>query len=229
MTDEKYVYTQDVRDKKITARSASNKRTHNGKGGSVKLPSDFMSKKELKAMNGPVESFPMNSPMDWKKFKSMPDDLKVLYIKAIRNKYDAPDRYIADMFGIGIAMMAKEVKRLGISAGKTRCGKKKWDKEGFLAWSNGVPVTIASANPVEEAPEAVEAPVARTEETAPSEPVDVTEVETIHVQGEKAAAIPCCGSMNFNCAADEALKAVAALLGGANVHISIAWELCDNG
>ena len=42
MTDEKYTYIQDVRDKKVTARSARSKRTHNGKGGSVKFPSDYM-------------------------------------------------------------------------------------------------------------------------------------------------------------------------------------------
>lgn len=225
MTDEKYVYTQDVRDKKITARSARSKRTHNGKGGAVRLPSDNITQKEWKAMNGPVESFPMNSPMDWNKFKSLPDDLKAMYIKAIRNKYNAPDRYIADMLGIGISVMANEVKRLGIALGKTRCGRIKWDKEGFLAWVHGVPL----AKPAEESEDQPEAETESLEDIAPSDPVDVTEGEVIPAQGEKAAAIPCCGSMSFNCAANEALKTVAALLGGANVRISITLEPCDNG
>lgn len=210
MTDEKYVFTQDVRDKKITARSARSKRTHNGKGGAVRLPSDNMTQKELKAMNGPVESFPMNSPMDWKKFKSFPDDLKAMYIKAIRNRYNAPDRYIADMLGIGISVMAKEVKRLGIAIGKSRCGKIKWDKEGFLAWCNGVP--LRPVEPVAESGDQPEAETKSLEEVALCEPVDIQEGDTC--SKEKASVIPCYGSLSFDGAADAALKLVADLLGG---------------
>ena len=47
MKDEEYLFRQDSRDKALTARSARHKRTHCGKGGRVKLPSDYMTKKEL--------------------------------------------------------------------------------------------------------------------------------------------------------------------------------------
>lgn len=47
MTDEKYEFLQDCRDKKITARSARSTRTHCGKGGAVKFPSDYMSKRRF--------------------------------------------------------------------------------------------------------------------------------------------------------------------------------------
>lgn len=62
MTDEKFVFTSDVADKKRTARGAHNKKAHAGKGGKVKFPADYMTKKELTAMSGEVKSYKMNSP-----------------------------------------------------------------------------------------------------------------------------------------------------------------------
>jgi hypothetical protein len=50
MTDEKYVLLTDTREKKNVARSAGKRRTHNGKGGRVRLPSDHLTKKELKGV-----------------------------------------------------------------------------------------------------------------------------------------------------------------------------------
>ena len=90
MTDEKYSYIQDVKDKKVTARSARNKRTHNGKGGSVKFPSDYMTKKEIKAMSGEVKSYRLNKPMTWQEFKAMPHDVQYGYIKLLKSKYSVP-------------------------------------------------------------------------------------------------------------------------------------------
>ena len=58
MTDERYTFVSDVRDKKRTARGAFNKRTHCGKGGAVKFPSDFMSKKEIKLGGAGMNKIP---------------------------------------------------------------------------------------------------------------------------------------------------------------------------
>jgi len=55
LPDEQWVMIKDSIDKKNIARSSHNKRSHCGKGGSVKFPSDYMTKKELKAMNGEVK------------------------------------------------------------------------------------------------------------------------------------------------------------------------------
>ena len=79
MSDEKYELMQDTRDKAITARSARSTRTHCGKGGAVKFPSDNLTKKEREAMNGKCETYRMNDPMTWEQFKAMPDDLKVCW------------------------------------------------------------------------------------------------------------------------------------------------------
>ena len=140
MKDEEFVYKSDVRDKAVTARSAHHTRTHCGKGGRVRLPSDNLSKKELQKMNGEVKSYRLNSPMDWAEFKSMPDDLKVIYIKALRNKYRVPDAHIGNMMGVHKCSFIKEMARLDLSKGEHCGGRKKWDKDGFYAWANGVDV-----------------------------------------------------------------------------------------
>lgn len=138
MKDEEYVYRNDVRDKSITARSARSKRTHTGKGGRVRFPSDNLTRKEIEAMNGEAKSYRLNEPMSWQEFKAMPDDIKVIYVKALRKKYEVPDSKMAEMFGTtkdGISLM---FKKLGLNNGKTR-KRKNWDREGWLAFVNGVP------------------------------------------------------------------------------------------
>ena len=153
MKDETYMFLQDSREKKNIARSARNKRTHTGKRGGVKLPSDYMTEKEKKQMNGEVKSYRLNSPMKWDEFKSMPDDVKIIYIKAIREKYNTPDTYIAQMFGAGQTAVSKEIRRLCIGNGKTRSGREKWDKAGFLAWIGGTPVPTTDPVEAQETPE----------------------------------------------------------------------------
>ncbi len=215
MTDEKFVYTSDLRDKKITARSARNKRTHNGKGGAVKFPSDFMTKKELNAMNGQVESYKLNSPMTWKEFKKLPDDLKVDYIKLIRSKYNAFDSAIAEMMGINKVALSHEIKRLGLGYGTKHGGYRKWEeRQAFWDWVNGT-----------DKPEEVEEVKCALDDSS-----DFAEVcEAAPVCDHTEAAIPGAGCLSFEGSADKALKTVSALLGGANVRIHISWELCENG
>ena len=102
-------------------------------------------------MNGEVKSYRLNDPMFWIEFKSMPDDLKVVYIQALRNKYNVPDMYIHQMMGIGKDTFIKEMRRLNLLLGRHR-GSTKWDKEGFLSWANGVdvPTTVPEEEPAEE-------------------------------------------------------------------------------
>lgn len=91
MDDEKYAFEEEVREKKIIARSA-HKRTV--KGGRVRLHSDNLSKKELKKMSGEAKTYNLGQPMKWAEFKSMPDDLKVEYIKQIRERFNVYDMKI---------------------------------------------------------------------------------------------------------------------------------------
>lgn len=154
MSDEKYEYIQDCKEKKSIGASAFKARTHCGKGGSVKFPSDFMSKKELQAMNSECKSYRMNDPMSWEDFKSMPDDLKGRYIKGLREKFKVPDSKLAEVWGIMPPTLYKWIKLLGLSQGKAAgAAGRHWyntdDCDRFNAWWFGVKLETAETPSVE--------------------------------------------------------------------------------
>ena len=94
MTDFDY----DVLQKKRTARGAQHR-----KGGSKSkrctLPHELMTKKELKAMNGPMKTYNINKPMTLKEFKYLPGDLRKTYLTKLVQEFHANDSMIAEMFG----------------------------------------------------------------------------------------------------------------------------------
>lgn len=186
MKDETYAFIQDVKDKKITARSARSTRTHCGKGGKVRLPSDNLSKKELEKMNGECKSYRLNAPMTKEEFQSMPDDLKATYIKLLRSKYAIPDTQLGKAMGYPQQTFAKIVKKLGLGEGSASGGKKKvWDKEGFFAWWNGVdklPTPVIAEPTQEEAEE----PEAHVEEDSPCIHPSQAELELLKAKEESA-------------------------------------------
>ena len=137
MKDETYAFISDVKEKKITARSARNTRTHCGKGGRVRLPSDNLSKKELMKMNGECKSYRLNSPMAWSEFKAMPDDIKITYIKLLREKFDVPDCELYKMFGCGKDSLSRYFKALGLRVPRKNVYRE-WKKDEWFAWVNGV-------------------------------------------------------------------------------------------
>lgn len=248
MKDEEYLFRSDLREKMSIGRSARNRRTHNGRRGGVKLPSDYMTKKEIKEMSGEVKSYRLNEPMAWAEFKAMPDDIKVSYIKLLRQKYNVPGKYIAEMLGINPVSYSHEINRLGISEGKNCRGRcTPWDREGWLAWCNGVTIL---ANPVEQAPRITKTPGNLDDikeagvyvSTPAPDPVPLgktigsiktPEDETMIVgYSRPTRAIPDSGNMVFEGNVVDIMKTVGVLLGGANVHISITWDVlggAENG
>jgi hypothetical protein len=165
MKDETYAFISDVKEKKVTARSARHTRTHCGKGGMVRLPSDNLSKKELMKMSGECKSYRLNKPMTWTEFKAMPDDIQITYVKLLRQKFSVPDRKLAEMFGTSKDGISFRFKKLGLNEGKTR-KRKNWDSEGFYAWLHGVdklPTPVPEEEPTE-APVIEEVPVITSEE-----------------------------------------------------------------
>ena len=240
MSDEEWEYKQDCKDKKITARSARNKRTHNGKGGAVKLPSDYLSKKELNAMNGPVESYRMNDPMSWDEFKKLPDDLKGVYIKALREKYKVPDSMLAECMGVAGPTFCKFMRCYGLGQGRgAGAAGRHWystpDHDRFVAWWNGVSLEDVDSDSDSDSEETVETPVdipVETFETVeePVEPADVPEYKygTIaESRCETRCAVPTNGYLTFEGHIDDILRSVGALLGGRNVHIKVEWDLLE--
>ena len=119
MPDEQYVMISDSIEKKKIAHSSHNRKTHCGKGGRVKFPSDYLSKKELKAMNGDVKSYNLNKPMTWEEFRSMPQDLQIMYIKKLRNEFGVPDIVLSKAMGVCKSSFSKAMKDLNLSLGKS--------------------------------------------------------------------------------------------------------------
>ena len=127
MPDEQYVMISDSIEKKKIAHSSHNRKTHCGKGGRVKFPSDYLSKKELKAMNGDVKSYSLNKPMTWEEFRRMPQDLQIMYIKKLRNEFGVPDIVLSKAMGVCKSSFSKAMRDLNLSLGKSAGATgKKW-------------------------------------------------------------------------------------------------------
>ncbi len=189
-------------------------------------------------MNGECKSYKLNDPMTWKEFKSMPDDIKVTYIKLLRQKFNAPVTQIAKMMHVTEAAVRTELKRLNLAEGKTRSGRIKWDKEGFWAWANGakkLPTPVPAEEPTQEEkvepdPVQPEEPETFVEDDLPFEepdPIPADDIKPFPVL--PVCATPINGSMQFKCPADQALNTLAQILGQANCAISIMWRVIEEG
>lgn len=139
MTDEKFVYVTDVAEKKRTARGSHNKRTHCGKGGTVRFSSDYMSRKEIEAMNGDVKVYRLNDPMKWDEFNELPDDLKMMYVQSLRRKFNVSDVKIFEMLGVNQSKGSVHFRKLGLSLGRGSFHGS-FLKEEWLKWLNGIKV-----------------------------------------------------------------------------------------
>lgn len=209
MNDIKYTFIQDIKEKKTTARGSHNRRTHAGKGGAVKFPSDYLSKKELKAMSSETKTYKMNEPITWAEFKAMPVDLQRQYLKNLRDTYKVEYSTIAKMFGCSAWIMNDTAKKLGLAANGKKIKLADQKLKEFEAFAHGNAAKI----PVPDETDTAE--VNNTPETPKNEPVAVNEFK---------AAIPVYGTMSFTGNATEALKTMIAILGGAAVDITVSWH-----
>lgn len=125
MTDERYTFVEDVREKKRTARGYYNKVRQ---GGRMKLPYDYLTAKEKKNLNGEVTTYSMNERIPWKQFKFMPVDIQREYIdKLIANGGGAMDICEYLNCGKGTFLAWRKANGVHFSAGKRKDeDKKRW-------------------------------------------------------------------------------------------------------
>lgn len=230
MEDEKYVFIQDQKEKKITSRSAKNRRAHNGKGGRPRFPSDNLSQKELKALSGEVKSYRLNEPMTWAEFRTMPDDLQITYIKLLRKRFNVSDTNIGKMLNVSQRTISKHLIKLKCSA-NARGGGTKWDENGWNKWVNrmaALPETVEQSTTEE-----VSEPFMEDDVYFPEEPEHM-ESDPATVYGDKRA-IPRSGTMTLEGGIEDVLNTVTVLLGGAEVSLCVSWEVhqkdgvCEHG
>ena len=215
MNDEKYVFITDCADKKRTARGIHNKRTHNGKGGKVLFPSDYLTRKEREAMNGEVKTYVLNRPMRWKEFKMLPDDVRREYIENLQKRFDVQQKDLAAMFGVSVQTVGLETKKLGIKF-PHRGGWANTNNGGFRAFCAEEPKADPVEAPTETKPSAPE--------VAADPPEEVKAPDAPPVQNRGGA--PKSGSLCFeNTTTTEALNLVYSVLGPASVaKLSVSWE-----
>lgn len=207
MRDEEYVFRQDVREKKITAQSA---RKRVGKTRKVTLPMDYLTKKELKAMNGDVKTFNLNKPMSWEEFKAMPNDLQAAYIKALREKFNVTNVALTKMFGVSKQTVLARFEVIGVATRIGAAGKRMNLQEAntWYAWLNSA-----------------EMPASEPETASSTEAV--ADPGNIVLDAASAAQLPCIpvapapdvlaprsGVLEFCGYPEDIMRAVVALLGG---------------
>ena len=99
MTDERFVYNADLRDRKRAAQGARAK-----KGGSrsksCTLPSDALSASQKRKLNGSVESISLNSPMSWSRLRELTPTLQFLYLDHLVNEHKARRVDLCAMLGV---------------------------------------------------------------------------------------------------------------------------------
>ena len=222
-SDEQWEMIKDSINKKNIARSSHNKRTHCGSSGGVRLPSDFMTKKELQSMNSDVTCYKINDPMSWDEFKKLPDDLKILYLKFIREKFKAPDSIIAKAFGITEQYFGRWVKANGLFIGKAQRGAvKTWikseDGKLFSKWWYG------EKEPYEHETDEV-LDIANESNGLNDDAQKVCYEEDKRDDSYGYFTVPRQGSLSFTCEAYKALDMVKQILGSTNVSIDISWTV----
>ena len=224
LADEQWAMIEDSIEKKNIARSASHRRGHCGKRGGVKLPSDYMTKKEIKSMSSNVISYNLNRPMNWETFKSMPEDLKIEYIKRLRDMFSVPNKVIAQyMFGVSNPYISNVFSGLGLALGKAAGGSgKRWyeseDSKKFYEWFG--------INPQEDTQDSSESPE-KTEEEMINIYENTHGIETVDdiKVSEVPRIIPTNGELNFYGTIDDIFNVLHPILSGTKIHMKINWEI----
>lgn len=108
MTDAEYLFKTDCSEKKRIARSA-NKTNRVGKGP-VRLPSDNLTRKEIRNMSGDIKNYNLNQPISFSEFKTWPLDIQQAYLDNIKSKFDPTYLDLARMFDCGETEVIKYLK-----------------------------------------------------------------------------------------------------------------------
>lgn len=114
MTDERYTFNETVSERSKMKRGAAH-RKNGSKSKKCTMPSDHLTAKEKKKLNGECRMIKMNRPYkDWKQFKKLSESVKYSYISGLIEDYGARACDICEMFGISYQTLYDEFKRWSI-------------------------------------------------------------------------------------------------------------------
>ena len=167
MTDERFVYNADLRDRKRAAQGARAK-----KGGSrsksCTLPSDALSASQKRKLNGSVESISLNSPMSWARLRELTPTLQFLYLDHLVNEHKARRVDLCAMLGVATCTFWKLQRELPgklVFKGQPKKPAPEWERfmaAGYQDAANTPP------SPLDAPQEAVTAPEPSSVVSAPA-------------------------------------------------------------
>ena len=131
MTDERYSYVEDVKNRKNIARSGGKK----GKSRyGCSLPSDSMSHWAKKRENGDVVIMAPDRPIIYEDFKELSEDMQRQYLQGIIDNYGGTTERIAKMWGVSEAKVKNHRQLLGIKNPQPSLGAL-WDIDSGARWT----------------------------------------------------------------------------------------------
>lgn len=92
-------FDYDVMQKKKTASGAKH-RVNGSKSRKCTLRTDYMTPSQIKKQNGAVISYNINKPMDWKTFKSLPDEAFSDYMTQLGKRFRLNYSVLGKMLGV---------------------------------------------------------------------------------------------------------------------------------
>ena len=107
---------EELAERRSLARSAFG-RVSGGGEVTVRLPSDSLRPGERQALNGPPRVYQLGRPMSREAYAQLPDDLKRLYLRLLRDRHGGTEKQIrrltgaAETFGIRLSDARGDAKR----------------------------------------------------------------------------------------------------------------------
>lgn len=112
-------FDYDVYQKKVIARGAIHRKC-GAKSKRCTLPSDYLTKKELCALNGELKTYNIHQRMTWEQFKGIPADMAAEHIKYLVDSFGVNMNAIAEALGVSHVTVSRYMKDHGIQLERRR-------------------------------------------------------------------------------------------------------------
>ena len=147
MNDYEYTFKQDVKEKKSIGRNAKYM-NRTGKGP-MRFPSDYLTNKEKKKLNGSVNKYDMGKPITWQAFKAMPEDLQKMYLQGVIDKFHPSAERLGELFGKTGSTIKYWLDKLGVKPAGVRGGNTKISGFDVSVWEAWIADNVIPEDPKE--------------------------------------------------------------------------------
>lgn len=131
MGDAEFIMNQDIKDRKSMISGYRNK-VNGSKSKKCTLPSDYLTRSQMKKLNGECITIKMGEPMTWSDFKKMDRSHQEAYLSHLINKYQVGYVQLADMFGTKNTVISQYVSKHNFTSVKPN--KKKLTADQLEVW-----------------------------------------------------------------------------------------------